>query len=89
MVKAITARLKGKPIPGFRYHDRGSLVALSDYKTLGVIFGGFRLEGLIAKLAYRSLHKRHLLALYGVVRLALLTMAALISRRTEPRIKLH
>ncbi len=89
MVKVITSRLNDKPTPKFRYRDRGSLVALSDYKTFGVIFGGFRLEGLIAKLAYRSLYKQHLLALYGAGKLALLTLAALISRRAEPRIKLH
>jgi NADH dehydrogenase len=64
-------------------------VALSDYKTFGVVFGGFRLEGLIAKLAYRSLHQQHLLALYGFGKFILLSLAALISRRAEPRIKLH
>jgi NADH dehydrogenase len=89
VVKAIKSRLHGKAIPPFRFHDRGSLVALSDYKTLGVIVGGFRLERLIAKLAYRLLYKQHLLALYGAGRLALLTLAALISRRADPRIKLH
>jgi NADH dehydrogenase len=89
LVKAIASRLDGRLLPEFRYRDRGSLVALSDYKTLGVVFGGFRLEGLLAKLAYRSLYKRHLLALYGAGKLALLTLAALISRRAEPRIKLH
>jgi NADH dehydrogenase len=89
MVKAVKSRLNGKAGPIFRFHDRGSLVALSDYKTFGVIFGGFRLEGLIAKLAYRSLHQQHLLALYGFGKFILLSLAALISRRAEPRIKLH
>jgi NADH dehydrogenase len=89
MVKAVKSRLNGKAVPSFRFHDRGSLVALSDYKTFGVIFGGFRLEGLIAKLAYRSLHQQHLLALYGFGKFILLSLAALISRRAEPRIKLH
>jgi NADH dehydrogenase len=89
MVKAVKYRLSGKAIPDFSFHDRGSLVALSDYKTFGVIFGGYRLEGLIAKLAYRSLHQQHLLALYGVGKFILLSLAGLISRRAEPRIKLH
>jgi len=89
MVKAVKSRLNGKAVPSFRFHDRGSLVALSDYKTFGVVFGGFRLEGLMAKLAYRSLHQQHLLALYGFGKFILLSLAALISRRAEPRIKLH
>jgi NADH dehydrogenase len=89
MVKAVTARLRGTKLTEFKYRDRGSLVALSEYQTFGVVFGGYRLEGLIAKLAYRSLHKRHLLALYGIGKVALLSLAALIRRRSEPRIKLH
>jgi NADH dehydrogenase len=89
MVKAVAARLRGTKLPEFKYRDRGSLVALSEYQTFGVVFGGYRLKGLIAKLAYRSLHKRHLLALYGIGKVALLSLAALISRRSEPRVKLH
>jgi NADH dehydrogenase len=88
MVKAIKLRLRGEAIPNFKYRDLGSLVALSDYRTYGIV-RGFKLEGLIAKLAYRSLHKMHLLALYGGAKVALDTLAALISRRTEPKIKLH
>ncbi|MDB5567203.1 MAG: NAD(P)/FAD-dependent oxidoreductase, partial [Tardiphaga sp.] len=89
MVGVIADRLDGKPIPPFRFHDRGSLVALSEYKTFGVIFRGFRLEGFFATLAYRSLHKMHLLALFGPWRVALNTLAGLLTKRTEPRIKLH
>jgi len=89
MVKAINARLRGAPLPSFKYRDFGSLVSLADYQTLGIVFRGFKMEGLLAKLAYRSLHKRHLLALHGVAKVALDTLAQAITRRTEPRIKLH
>jgi NADH dehydrogenase len=89
LVKAVKARLNGKPLTAFKYRDLGSLVSLSDYKTFGLMFRGFRLEGLMAKLAYRSLHKMHLLALYGVPKVAFDTAAAIITSRTEPRIKLH
>jgi NADH:ubiquinone reductase (H+-translocating) len=89
MVKAIKARLRGASQPSFRYRDFGSLVSLADYQTLGILFRGFKLEGLLAKLAYRSLHKKHLLALHGAPKVALDTLAHAIARRTEPRIKLH
>lgn len=89
MVKAVRLRLTGGSIPNFKYRDLGSLVALSDYRTFGVVFRGFKLEGFLATLAYRSLHKMHLLALYGAPKVILDTLAALINRHTEPRIKLH
>jgi len=89
MVGAMARRLAGEPLPHFKYHDRGSLVALSDYKTFGVLFRGYRLEGLFATLAYRALHKFHLLALFGPWRVGLNFLAGLLTKRTEPRVKLH
>jgi NADH dehydrogenase len=89
MVGAFAARLDGRPQPAFVYRDRGSLVALSEYRTLGVLFQGFRIDGLLARLAYRSLYKQHLLAVFGFWKVALDTLAGFITRRTEPRIKLH
>jgi NADH dehydrogenase len=53
------------------------------------VFRNVKLQGLIARLAYRSLHKRHLQALHGNIKVALDTIAKGITRRTEPRIKLH
>jgi len=89
MVGAIAARLQNRPIPSFAYHDMGSLVSLSEYRTLGVLFRGLKIDGLLAKLAYRALHKKHLLAVFGFWKVALDTIAGAISRKTEPRIKLH
>jgi NADH dehydrogenase len=89
MVQAIALRLAGRPIPPFVYRDMGSLVSLSEYQTLGVLFRGLRIDGLFAKLAYRALHKKHLLAVFGFWKVALDTLAGAITKRTEPRIKLH
>ena len=38
---------------------------------------------------YRSLYKMHQLALHGYMKVTLDTLARLISRRTEPHVKLH
>ncbi len=88
MVRAVNARLRGEPPGNFKYHDFGSLVSLADYNTLGIL-NNVTMQGLIARLAYRSLHKRHLQALHGNFKVALDTLIALATRRTEPRIKLH
>jgi len=47
------------------------------------------IEGYFAKLMYLSLYKMHELALHGFVKVTLDTLARIITRRTEPHIKLH
>ena len=94
VVKAVRARLKNKALPGFKYRDFGNLVNLAEYGTVGNLVGmvGKRsvyLEGVFARLMYRSLYKMHQQALHGTSKTALDTVANLISRRTEPRVKLH
>jgi len=47
------------------------------------------IEGWFARLMYRSLYKMHERALHGSVKTALGTLARTLTRRTEPRVKLH
>ena len=94
VAKSVRARLESKALPTFKYRDFGNLVNLSEYGTVGNLTGmlGNRsvyLEGLFARLMYRSLYKMHQRALHGTSKMALDLMADMITRRTEPRIKLH
>jgi len=94
LVKNITRRVRGQPLLPFQYRDFGSLVSLGEYSTVGNLMGGLTggsimVEGHFARLMYISLYKMHLLALHGFWRVVLDTLARLINRRTEPRIKLH
>jgi len=94
VAKSVRACLNNKALPTFKYRDFGNLVNLSEYGTVGNLTGmlGNRsvfLEGLFARLMYRSLYKMHQQALHGTSKMALDTMANMITRRTEPRIKLH
>lgn len=89
LVKVIAARLNGRAAPPFRYRDYGSLVSLADYGSFGSLIGGLRIEGLLARLMYRSLHKMHLRAVHGSFKTALDTVAGLLAQRTKPRVKLH
>jgi NADH:ubiquinone reductase (H+-translocating) len=94
MVGQIRARLQGKPVKPWRYRDFGSLVSLGKYSTVGNLMGGLVggnmwVEGYFARLMYVSLYKLHELALHGFVKVALDTLARLITRRTEPHVKLH
>ncbi len=89
MIQVVNARLRGAPLPNFKYRDYGSLVSLADYDTFGIVFKDVKMQGLIARWAYRSLHKRHLQALHGSFKVALDSLVHAVTRRTEPRIKLH
>ena len=90
----IRRRLGGKALKPYRYRDFGSLVSLGEFSTVGNMMGGpvggsLMVEGLFARLMYMSLYKMHELALHGVVKVSLDTLARLITRRTEPHVKLH
>ena len=94
LVRQIKRRLEGRPMRPWRYRDFGSLVSLGEYSTVGNLMGGLLgrnlwVEGLIARLMYRSLYKMHEYALHGAAKTSLDTLGRLITRRTEPHVKLH
>lgn len=95
LYKAIRRKMKKeKPSEHFQYRDFGSLVSLGEYSTVGSLMGGviggsIMIEGYIARCMYVSLYKMHELALHGFVKVALDTLARIITRRTEPHVKLH
>ena len=87
-------RLKGEPLRPFHYRDFGSLVSLGEYSTVGSLMGfivgrSFFVEGLFARLMYRSLYKMHEVALHGPGKVILDTLSRVITRSTEPVVKLH
>jgi len=94
LLKQIKRRLAGEQPRPWRYRDFGSLVSLGEYSTVGNLMGGLVggnmwIEGLFARLMYLSLYKLHEYALHGPTKVTLDTLARLITRRTEPHVKLH
>ncbi len=97
LVKSMKARLDNQPLPEYRYVDYGSLVSLSRYSTVGSLMGNLAskisgnvfIEGIIARMVYLSLYKMHQLALHGLFRVTLSTIADLLTRKAKPRMKLH
>jgi NADH dehydrogenase len=90
----ITLRMRGEPLKPFVYRDFGSLVSLGHYSTVGSLMGfvsgrSMMIEGWFARLMYRSLYKMHQLALFGPVKVTLDTLSRVLTRRTEPHVKLH
>jgi NADH dehydrogenase len=94
VVRQIRRRMAGDPLEAFKYRDFGSLVSLGEYSTVGSLMGFVTgrkmiIEGLFAKMMYRSLYKMHQWALYGFWKTFLDTLSRLLTRRTEPHVKLH
>lgn len=94
MVENLKRRISGATLKNYRYRDFGSLVSLGEYSTVGNLMGrltggSILIEGLFARFMYVSLYKLHLLALHGLGKTVLDTIARLIARRTQPQIKLH
>lgn len=94
LVTQLRARLAGQPLKPFRYRDFGSLVSLGHYSTVGSLMGFITgrkmlIEGFVAKLMYRSLYKMHETALHGWWKVTLDSISRLLTRRTEPHVKLH
>ena len=94
LARQLRRRLVGQPLREWRYRDFGSLVSLGEYSTVGNLMGGLiggslTIQGGFARLMYLSLYKMHELALHGAGKVALETLARMITRRTEPHVKLH
>lgn len=94
LFRNLQLRLAGKPLQEFEYRDFGSLVSLGKFSTVGNLMGGlvgrsFWIEGYFARLMYLSLYKMHELALHGFAKVLLDTLARIITRRTDPPVKLH
>ena len=94
LVGTFERRLAGQaPLP-YHYRDFGSLVSLGNYETVGQLMGflassKFRVEGWVARFFYVSLYRQHIWALHGFWRMALDTLARMIRRQTDPKVKLH
>jgi NADH:ubiquinone reductase (H+-translocating) len=95
LIKTMKYRVAGKQkLPEYKYTDYGSLVNLGRYTTVGSLMGALSggsmyIEGLIARVMYRSLYQMHLMAIHGFFSVFLQSIGRLISRRTEPHVKLH
>jgi NADH:ubiquinone reductase (H+-translocating) len=95
LYKTVKKRVNGNAnLPEYVYRDYGSLVNLGQYTTVGNLMGAVSggsmyIQGLFARLMYRSLYKMHQMTLHGIFAVALQTVARWISRGTESHVKLH
>lgn len=92
--KNIVAAMSEKPLADFVYRDHGSLVSLSRYSTVGSLMGNLiggrmAIEGRLARLAYVSLYRMHLMTIHGWLNGMTQIIAREINHVVRPRLKLH
>jgi NADH dehydrogenase len=90
----IEALLTGRPMQDFVYRDRGSLVSLSRFSTVGSLMGNLvggrmAVEGRIARLVYLSLYRIHLIGVHGWPKGIAMIVVGHAQQVLRPRLKLH
>lgn len=90
----IQRKQAGKPLVKFVYADKGSLISLSRFSTVGslmgnLIGGAMAIEGRLARLIYTSLYRLHLLGIHGWWKGLGLMLIGRVNRIVRPRLKLH
>lgn len=86
--------MEGKELKPFTYHDHGSLVSLSRFSTVGSLMGNLiggrmAVEGRLARFAYLSLYRMHLLAIHGWYRGIALIVVGHVNHIVRPKLKVH
>lgn len=94
LLRVLSALRKGNMAPEFVYKDKGSLVSLSRYSTVGSLMGNLSkgsmmIEGRLARMVYVSLYRLHQVALHGYIHTILLSLVGHINKVIRPRLKLH
>ncbi|CAH6780979.1 NADH:quinone oxidoreductase II [Vibrio chagasii] len=90
----IIAKLNGRDLKDYIYKDKGSLVSLSRFSTVGSLMGNLTkgsmmVEGRIARVVYISLYRMHQMALHGIIKTSLMMLVGRINRVLRPNLKLH
>jgi NADH dehydrogenase len=90
----IVAKLNGRDMKPYVYKDKGSLVSLSRFSTVGSLMGNLTkgsmmVEGRIARVVYISLYRLHQMALHGMFKTGLIILMGRINRVLRPNLKLH
>ncbi len=90
----LRALIDNKPLKNFVYQDKGSLVSLARYTTVGSLMGNLvggrmAIEGRLARLVYTSLYRMHLIAIHGWMKGVSLVLVGHVNQVVRPKLKLH
>ncbi|QIZ85022.1 NAD(P)/FAD-dependent oxidoreductase [Bermanella marisrubri] len=92
--KNLLRLVESRELKDFVFKDKGSLVNLSRYSTVGSLMGNLSggsmmIEGRLARIVYVSLYRLHQIALHGYFKTLLMSLSGRINKVIRPRLKLH
>jgi NADH dehydrogenase len=90
----LVALIRRRKLRRFVYRDKGSLVSLSRFSTVGSLMGNLvggrmAIEGRLARLVYASLYRMHLIAIHGWIKGMALILVGHVNQIVRPKLKLH
>ena len=90
----IKRKQKGKKLKPFVYDDKGSLISLSRFSSVGslmgyLVGGVFFVYVRMSRMIYTSLYRLHLIGIHGWLRGFGLMVIGRVNRVVRPRMKLH
>lgn len=90
----LQAKIEGKALRPFVYHDHGALISLSRFQTLGNLLDElfkkhWMIEGKFAQWAYASLYRQHQMTLHGGWKLFWILLGSFVEKRVKPKLKLY
>ncbi|WP_353217831.1 NAD(P)/FAD-dependent oxidoreductase [Sandarakinorhabdus sp.] len=90
----LRAAIESRPMKDFVYEDKGSLVNLARYSTVGSLMGNLvggkmAIEGRLARFVYTSLYRMHLVAIHGWMKGLFLMVVGHVNQVVRPKLKLH
>lgn len=93
LADALSAKASGS-LPAFHYRDYGSLISLGSFAAVGVLnrassAQGVFVGGLMARVLYSLMYRKHVLALHGFAHMAAETLASWIRKKLTPSVRLH
>lgn len=89
LATTLKEHIQQRPLPMFKFSEKGSLVSLSHNSAVGELLGQVNVQGFVAKSMYVSLYRLHQATIHGYTQAGLLTAKDFVTRKIRPRLKLH
>ena len=89
LVKTLKKKIQNKPLPMFKFSDKGSLISLSHAQAVGELAANVHVQGAVAKSMYVSLYHLHQANIHGYVHAGILFSKGFLTKKYGPKIKLH
>lgn len=89
LVTSIINRLSNKPLPMFKFTEKGSIVSLGPKHAVGEVFNELSIYGTLARTTYDALYRLHQINIHGVQQTAQLHKRDSMTKNLLKKLKLY